>query len=181
MQLLTRILDDDLLEVTYKLANDLNLAWKNRKRVYICGNGGSAANALHIANDLHYGIGKLKAGKSIPGISVEALPGNIGIITCLANDEGYEKIYSNQIEVKGEKDDILIVLSGSGNSMNVINAIKVAKEKEMTTYAVTAFDGGKCKELANTTIHIKANDMQIAEDAQLIVGHLCMKWLNKLK
>ena len=83
----------------------------DRRNVYICGNGGSAANAIHIANDFHYGIGACGPGSKLPGLRIEALPSNTGVITCLANDTGYENIYAHQLEVKSQKDDILIVLS----------------------------------------------------------------------
>ena len=142
---------------------------------------GSAANALHIANDLHYGIGACGSAPIIPGMRVDALPSNTGIITCLANDTGYENIYSNQLKVKANEDDILLALSGSGNSSNIINAINAAKDQKMKTVAVLAFDGGVCKDLADLVIHCPINDMQIAEDTQLIIGHLCMQWLNSHK
>ena len=161
------------------LARTLKDTWRKKGQVFICGNGGSAANAVHIANDLHYGVGT--GENPIAGIRVEALPANTGIITCLANDTGYENIYSKQLEVKGNKNDLLIVLSGSGNSQNIVNAIQMAKEKEMISFAILAYDGGICKDMAQNTIHFKVNDMQIAEDTQLIVGHLCMQWLNKNK
>ena len=89
-------------------------------------NGGSAGNAMHIANDFHYGVGcNIKVGK--PGIRFVALPSNPSILTCLANDIGYENIYEHQLKVLAESCDILIVLSGSGNSKNVINALNFAK------------------------------------------------------
>ena len=179
LQKLHNCFDEEVIDMIGDLARALRETWKDGGQVFICGNGGSAANAIHIANDLHYGVG---TGKNpIAGIRVEALSANTGILTCLANDTGYENIYSKQLEVKANKNDVLIVLSGSGNSQNVINAIKIAKEKEMISFAILAYDGGICKSMAQNTIHFKINDMQIAEDTQLIVGHLCMQWLNKNK
>ena len=169
------------LEAIEKLAKELHQAWIDGRNVYICGNGGSAANAVHIANDLHYGIGACGPGRQIPGLRIEALPANTGVITCLANDTGYDNIYAHQLEVKGEKGDLLIALSGSGNSPNIIKAIVTANTIGLQTFAILAFTGGKCKELAETVIHFDINDMQIAEDTQLIVGHLCMQWLNAHK
>jgi len=163
------------------LAIELLEAWKTGRNVYVCGNGGSAANAIHIANDLHYGIGACGAGPKLPGLRIEAMPSNPGVITCLANDTGYEHIYSHQIQVKARADDILIALSGSGNSKNIVEALEVANNMNLKTFAVLAFDGGRCKDLAQNPIHLKVFDMQIAEDTQLIVGHLCMQWLNKNK
>ena len=169
------------LDAIENLANDLHQAWINGKNVYICGNGGSAANAIHIANDLHYGIGACGPGTKLPGLRVEALPANSGVITCLANDTGYENIYSHQLEVKSREGDVLIALSGSGNSPNIIKALETANQSRLKTYAIVAFDGGHCKKVAKTAIHFEINDMQIAEDTQLVVGHLCMQWLNAHK
>ena len=178
---LNNTFDDQIFLQIEKLANDLKYIWMSKKNIFICGNGGSAANAIHMANDFHYGIGACGPPPSLPGLNVEALSSNNAIITCLGNDIGFEHIYSNQIEVKANKSDLLIVLSGSGNSENVINAINKAKSKGVKTYAIVAFSGGICKEIAHESIHFKINDMQIAEDAQLVVGHLCMQWLTNNK
>jgi len=169
------------LENVESLANELLKAWIHGRNVYICGNGGSAANAIHIANDLHYGIGACGPGSKLPGLRIEALPANSGVITCLANDTGYENIYAHQLEVKSQKGDLLVALSGSGNSPNIIKALETANNIGVETFAILAFKGGKCKELAKTVIHFEIDDMQIAEDTQLVVGHLCMQWLNTHK
>ena len=178
---LSSCFNDDIFEKVEKLAIDLRKVWVEKKNVYICGNGGSAANAIHIANDLHYGIGACGKGRFQTGLKIEALPANSGVITCLANDLGYENIYSNQLEVKANKSDLLIVLSGSGNSANIVNALKTGNSLGMKTYAVLAFSGGECKNLAHEIIHFHIDDMQIAEDTQLIVGHTCMQWLTMNK
>jgi D-sedoheptulose 7-phosphate isomerase len=169
------------VDAVESLAQALRQAWIDGRQVFICGNGGSAANALHMANDLHYGIGACGPGRKLPGLRVEALPANSGVITCLANDTGYDNIYAHQLEVKARAHDLLIVLSGSGNSANVIRALETATNLSMTTFAVVAFTGGRCRELADVAIHFAVNDMQIAEDTQLVVGHLCMQWLTANK
>ena len=158
------------------LYNEIIKVWKNRNHIYLCGNGGSAGNAVHIANDLLYGAGL----KNKSGINAEALSANQSIITCLANDVGYENIFSTQLKVKANKNDILIVLSGSGNSQNVVNALKVGNLIKMKTFALLGFDGGKCLDLANNSIHFKVHDMQIAEDLQLIVMHMIMQKLSTI-
>jgi len=170
-----------ILKAVETLAEELRLAWIEGRHVYICGNGGSAANAIHIANDLHYGIGACGPGPNLPGLRVEALPANAGIITCLANDTGYANIYSHQLQVKGRPGDLLIVLSGSGNSANVVKALETANALQLKTFAILAFSGGRCRELAEVPIHFAIDDMQIAEDTQLVVGHLCMQWLSSNK
>tara|TARA_Y100000589_G_C27174309_1_gene638051 strand:+ start:821 stop:1468 length:648 start_codon:yes stop_codon:yes gene_type:complete len=164
-----------------ELSDNLLDAWINENNVFICGNGGSAANASHLANDFNYGIGSAKQGKQIPGMKVEALGSNIAITTCLANDIGYQNIYSNQLLVKGNKNDLLIALSGSGNSPNILNAIETGNQLGIKTFAILGFDGGKAKDLARFPIHFNINDMQISEDIQLLVGHICMQWLYKNK
>ena len=171
----------EILTAVEHLANELRQAWIDGRHVYICGNGGSAANAIHMANDFHYGIGACGPGPSLPGLRVDALPANAGVITCLANDTGYDNIYAHQLQVKGRPDDLLIVLSGSGNSANVVKALEVAAGLGIRSFAILAFSGGRCLELAEVPIHFRIDDMQIAEDTQLVVGHLCMQWLNSNK
>ena len=156
-----------------KLVEELSIAWAKGRSVYLCGNGGSAANAVHLANDFLYGVG-VRKGK---GLKVEALSANPAVVTCLANDLGYEHIYSAQLDVKGAPGDVLIALSGSGNSPNIIKAIERANAIGMKTFAILGFNGGKCKDLAQTSLHFPINDMQIAEDLQTVVGHICMQRL----
>ncbi len=156
-----------------QLAEDLQLCLKENRRLFICGNGGSAGNAIHLANDFLYGIAKRSGG----GLKVLSLSDNPAVITCLANDLGYDQIFSEQLAVQGEKDDLLIVLSGSGNSPNIIRAINQAKKMNIKSYAILGFDGGQCKDLADVAIHFSVNDMQIAEDMQIVVGHMIMQWL----
>lgn len=171
----------DINSRIYELANSLLQAWGDNRNVFLCGNGGSAGNAVHIANDFIYGTGNCGTEAKVPGLKVNALTSNPAILTCLGNDIGFENIFSYQIKTLADKNDLLIVLSGSGNSKNVVSAIKTANEIGLKTYAILAFDGGKCKEIAKHPIHFDINDMQIAEDLQLIIGHLCMQWLSKNK
>ena len=181
LQKLFLCFNDKIIVTIERLATDLKNSWESSSNVFICGNGGSAANAIHMANDFHYGIGACGPEPKLPGLKVEALPANIGILTCLANDTGYENVYSHQLKVKANPGDLLIVLSGSGNSPNVLNALTTARELGMRSYAIVAFSGGRCKELADQAIHFPINDMQVAEDTQLIIGHLCMQGLNTHK
>jgi len=167
------------LDIPYKevqiLAVTLQAVWSQQKAIYLCGNGGSAGNAIHIANDWIYGAGVNEG----VGLRVEALSANSAVLTCLANDIGYEKIYSEQLRVKANSGDVLIVLSGSGNSPNVVAALEQGNSIGMTTFAIVGYDGGRCKSLAQNVIHVAVNDMQISEDLQLIIGHMIMKWLSQ--
>jgi len=159
------------------LAESIKKAWQDGNTIYFCGNGGSAGNAVHLANDFLYGAG---VNNGI-GLRVESLSANTSIITCLANDIGYDQIYAEQIRVKAKKDDVLIALSGSGNSPNIVKALEMGNKKGMVTYAILGFSGGKCKEIAQHPIHFAVNDMQVSEDLQMIVGHMCMQWLCRQK
>ena len=170
---LETVLDNFEWEIVHQLTLSLQEAWRAKNTVFICGNGGSAGNAIHLANDFNYGIDKEKG----LGLRVEALPANASILTCLANDEGYDSIFSQQLKVKANQNDVLIALSGSGKSQNVVNALEVSNYIGMSTFAILGYSGGKCKELAKHPIHFEIEDMQIAEDLQLIVGHMCMQWL----
>ena len=155
------------------LATDMREAWVAKRQVFLCGNGGSAGNAIHLANDFIYGVAKQTGG----GLKAHALPANSAVITCLANDVGYASIYAEQLAVLGESGDILIVFSGSGNSPNVVAALEQARAMKIKSYAVLGYSGGKCKTLADVAIHFPVDDMQIAEDMQMVVGHMLMQWL----
>lgn len=155
------------------LAKDLAECWGQRRRVFLCGNGGSAGNAIHLANDFIYGVSK-QFGQ---GIDAVALSANAAVITCLANDLGYDKIFSCQLGVQARQGDLLIALSGSGNSENILSALEMARQIGMKTYAILGYSGGKAKSLADVAIHFPVDDMQIAEDLQLVIGHMTMQWL----
>ena len=175
---LSRIVNDDKIhDDVAKLFKFLKVARDKKKNIFICGNGGSAGNSNHIANDFIYGASRKNKKK----FKIESLSSNSSVITCLANDEGYEHVYSKQIESKATEGDFLIVLSGSGNSKNVINAIKTAKKMKIKTFCIVGFDGGKCKKISKEFIHTKINDMQISEDMQLIIFHMCMQIFSNYK
>ena len=158
-----------------RLANELRDCWSLGRQVFICGNGGSAGNAIHLANDFLYGIGKT-AGR---GLRVTALPANSSVLTCLANDLSYDEIFSYQLHVQAQKNDVLIVLSGSGNSPNIIRALEQAAKIGVRSYAILGYNGGKALSMAGVPIHFAIDDMQIAEDMQLVVGHMIMQWLSR--
>ena len=159
------------------LSDDLKSAWQSGSQVFICGNGGSAANANHLANDFLYGI----SPENGLGLKIHSLSANIAVNTCLANDTGYENIFSKQLVTLANANDILIVFSGSGNSPNIVEAIRKANKMGIKTHAIVGFDGGKCKELARNPIHIPIDNMQVAEDFQMIIGHILMMELKRRK
>jgi D-sedoheptulose 7-phosphate isomerase len=160
-------------EPLQSLAEALILAWREERQVFIFGNGGSAGNAIHLANDFLYGISR-EVGHAL---RVTALPANSAVLTCLANDEGYDGIFFRQLAVLAKKGDVAIALSGSGNSPNILKALEYCSQNSITSYAVLGYTGGMAKALADYAVHVPVNDMQISEDLQLVVGHLMMQWL----
>lgn len=164
--------DHDWGSVTL-LAETLLRCWRERRQVFLCGNGGSAANAIHLANDLLYGVDK-PVGH---GLRVTALPANSAVLTCLANDIAYDDVFAQQLTALAETGDVLIVFSGSGNSPNILKALTRARELGVTTFALLGFSGGKARDLADHVIHFPVHDMQVAEDLQMMVGHMVTQWL----
>jgi len=156
-----------------RLAYDLRDCWQTGRQVFFAGNGGSGGNANHLANDFLYALSKTPGS----GLRVHSLSANPSVITCLANDEGYDQVFSLQLAVLARKGDLLITFSGSGNSPNILKALEEGKKIGMTSYAVLGFSGGKAKALADVPIHFNVDDMQISEDAQIIIGHMLMQWL----
>ena len=170
---LSKVLKSSEWSNVLHLAQDMLLAWRGGRQVFFCGNGGSAGNAVHLANDYIYGVAKSTGA----GIRAIALSSNPAIITCLANDVGYDRIYSEQLAVLANEGDLLVTLSGSGNSPNILKVLEKAREMNIKSYAILGFSGGEAKALADVAIHFPVSDMQIAEDLQLVVGHMLMQWL----
>jgi D-sedoheptulose 7-phosphate isomerase len=144
---------------------------KDNKKIFICGNGGSAANAEHVCNDLMLGFKKNKK----KGFKVYSLTSNKSVLTCIANDISYNKIYSHQLDNLGNKGDLLIAFSGSGNSKNILECLKIAKKKNIHTFSILGFSGGHAKKISNNYIHININDMEIAEDIQMVIFNYIKK------
>ena len=144
------------------------------KNIFFIGNGGSAATASHFANDIAIGTKSYK--KPFKAIS---LTDNQAIISAIGNDYGFEFIFSKQIENFGNNNDLLIAISASGNSLNLINAFKIAKSKNIKTISITAFDGGKIKDMADNNIHIPTGSGEYgpAEDIHMILAGLVGSFL----
>ena len=161
------------LEAVEQLASALLECWRERRQFFIFGNGGSAGNAIHLANDYLYGISRVTGH----ALRVHALPANSAVLTCLANDEGYEHIFAHQLAVLAQPGDVALAFSGSGNSPNILRALETCKSRGVRSFAVLGYSGGKAKDLADVPIHVAIDDMQISEDLQLVVGHMLMQWL----
>ena len=145
----------------------IDCLYKNR-RIYVFGNGGSGSTASHLQNDFN----KALFEKTDKKFDVICLNDNIPTLLAIANDEGYDEIFRYQLDGKIKKDDVVIAISGSGNSKNIINAVMLAKECGATVIGMTGFDGGILKTLADYNLHAKINNMQVAEDVHLCLEHL---------
>lgn len=172
---LIKLFDKNFENKLLKLSNLILTTIKKNKKILLCGNGGSAANCNHIENDFLCVLPRYKKYK----VNIRSLASSPANITCLANDFSYNKIFSKQISALGKSGDLLIVLSGSGNSKNIVEAIKFAKKIRMNTFSIVGYNGGECKKISNNFLHLKINDMQVCEDLQLIIFHICLRYLLK--
>ena len=164
-------------EVIASFATHLENAYNNNQSIYVIGNGGSAANASHFAQDLAKGIFFEKpVAKTMKAIS---LTDNIAHITAIANDTGYQNIFSAQLNTYAQDSDVLICISGSGNSENIVEAVKVAKQKNMFVIGVTGFDGGQLKSIANFSVHVPLHEMCTVESIHSIIFHLIVLELRE--
>ena len=171
--------------------NVLEDARKRNAHIFICGNGGSAATASHYAGDFNKGVNMGLAGLSSHGTddksssehmsasgvsfyNFECLSDNQPTMLAVANDESYAEVFRYPLSVKMKAGDIVIGISGSGNSANVVNAMDYAKSHNATTIAIVGYDGGKMKKMADYNIHVDINDMQVAEDVHMFLDHLMM-------
>lgn len=144
-------------------------AYEKEKMIFVIGNGGSAANASHFAQDLAKGTRKnLEQGKRIKALS---LTDNLPFITALGNDDGYETIFEQQLRTFAKAGDILIAISGSGNSPNIIKAVEWANKNGMTTIGITGFNGGKLRKINTHSVHVPLDDMCTSEGIHSSIMH----------
>ena len=158
-------------------SNILSNCIKNKGTVFWCGNGGSASDSLHLSAEL---IGRLNKNRR-PLASI-SLSGNPSTLTCISNDFGYNKVFSRQIEALGKKNDVLVAISTSGNSLNILDAIKMAKKKKMKIISLLGKSGGKSKGLSNINIIIPSNSTARIQEMHILIGHIiCDLTEKKLK
>ena len=144
---------------------------KEQKKVITCGNGGSASTASHYITDWNK-MYNLATGRKLRGIS---LTDNVGLITAYGNDLSYDDVFSGQLEALMDEGDLLVVVSGSGNSPNILRAIKTAQALKGDVLGVLGYDGGKALPMCDEVFHTPSWDMQICEDIHLSFGHMVMK------
>jgi D-sedoheptulose 7-phosphate isomerase len=166
-------------EEVMKLAIAINQARKTESTVYISGNGGSASTASHFATDI--GIGSLNRSNPVRSVS---LCDNTAAITAIANDMDYSSIFAQQLKLLGKQGDLLIVISASGNSDNLLKAVEVASELGMESHSLTGFDGGKLKQLTlGRNIHVETpkGAYGLVEDAHLAICHVITECIRLVK
>jgi D-sedoheptulose 7-phosphate isomerase len=142
-------------------------AFKNGNKVLFCGNGGSAADAQHLAAEFS---GRFYIDRE--ALPAEALHVNTSYITAVANDYSYDVVYSRMVKGIGRKGDVLVGLSTSGNSINIIKAFETAREKGMTTIGFTGATGGKMKELSDLLINVPSTDTPRIQESHILLGHI---------
>ena len=160
-----------------KSINMVKSAFAEGKKVATCGNGGSASTASHFITDWNKMI-NLATGKKFRGLS---FADNIGLITAYGNDLSYDEVFSGQCKAILDEGDLLIAISGSGNSKNIIECIKTANDMGVKTLAILGYDGGDAIKYATHSFLVPSFDMQVCEDIHLIFGHMVMKTLCNSK
>ncbi len=172
-----RELLDALPDQSDRFVETLFEAFESGSTIFLAGNGGSAANASHFGQDLAKGT--LSSMDARRRFRVLPLTDNIGFITALANDEGYESVFEQQLRNLARPGDLLVAISGSGNSPNVLRAVEYARSIGMKTIGVTGFDGGALRKQADESVHVPVDDMGMCEALHGVVFHLAMGQLRQ--
>lgn len=157
-----------------KVCKKIIEAYRNKNKVLLCGNGGSAADAQHIAAELS---GRFYFDR--PPLYAEALHVNTSYLTAVANDYSYADIFGRLLQGIGQKGDILIGISTSGNSGNVIKAFEVAHKLEMTTIALTGKSGGKMKDMCDFLLNVPSQDTARIQESHILIGHILCEFVEK--
>jgi D-sedoheptulose 7-phosphate isomerase len=173
---LTALLGQLPLDSIQKVLVLLTEARRQNRQVIIMGNGGSAATASHFACDL--GKGTLMPGH--PRFRVIALTDNMPLFSAYANDYGYEHVFSEQLKSLVQTGDVVVGISGSGNSPNVLNAVQAARDAGAKTVGFVGYDGGKLKGMVDVHVHVPSSDMEQVEDVHLILEHLISTSLRQV-
>lgn len=162
------ILDDaDIINMIIEISNKSIEAYRNRNKIIIAGNGGSAADAQHIAGEL---VSKFYFDR--PALASIALTTDTSILTAIGNDYGYEKLFSRQIEANGVEGDVFIAISTSGNSKNILEALKICKDKKILTVGFTGASGGEMSNLCDYCIKVPSNETPRVQEAHILIGHI---------
>ncbi len=165
----------ELLAEIENIVEAIVQAFKNGHRVYFCGNGGSAADAQHLAAEFSGRFYKNRIA-----LPAEALHTNTSYLTAVANDYGYDQVYARLIEGIGLKGDVLVGLSTSGNSPNIVEAFKVAREKGVLTVGFTGLHGGAMKGLSDYLVNVPAADTPRIQESHILIGHIVCELVEEI-
>ena len=166
--------DEHMISLIEQISDIIITALDNENKLLLCGNGGSAADAQHIAAELS---GRFEMDRK--ALNAQALHVNSSYLTAVANDYGFEDVYSRMIEASAKSGDVLIALSTSGNSKNVINAIKKANQMEMVTIGFSGNDGGFMKDICKYNLIIPSDNTARIQEAHILVGHIICKLIEQ--
>ena len=170
-----RVLNDEILQENIENIVVKSVeAFRNDKKILFCGNGGSASDAQHIAAELS---GRFYTDR--PPLYAEALHVNSSYMTAVANDYGYEETYARMVEASGRKGDVLVGISTSGNSPNVVKAMLNAKEIGMVTVGFTGSKGGEMKEICDIMIQVPSDDTPRIQEVHILVGHIICQLIEE--
>ena len=170
-----RVLNDEILQENIENIVVKSVeAFRNDKKMLFCGNGGSASDAQHIAAELS---GRFYSDR--PPLYAEALHVNSSYMTAVANDYGYDETYARMLEACGRKGDILVGISTSGNSPNVVKALKKANEIGLTTIGFTGVNGGKMNDICDIMIKTPSDDTPRIQEAHILVGHIICQLIEE--
>ena len=166
--------DNILLNNIEEAANSIINAYRNNKKVLLCGNGGSAADAQHVAAEFS---GRFYFDRQ--PLPAEALHVNTSFLTAVGNDYSFDIVYSRMIEASGNEGDILIAFSTSGNSPNIIKAIETAKTKGMTVIGFTGQTGGKMKDICDYLLNVPSTDTPRIQESHITVAHIICEFVEQ--
>ncbi len=159
--------DEEMLETIYKVVEVITTAFKNGKKILFCGNGGSAADAQHLAAEFSGRFYKDRVA-----LPAEALHVNTSYLTAVANDYSFDVVYSRMVDGIGNAGDVLVGISTSGNSINIVKALETAKQKGMTAIGFTGQNAGKMKNICDLLINIPSTDTPRIQESHIMVGHI---------
>ena len=173
----TKILTIDACTPSILKSIDLILgSVRNRGKVMICGNGGSAADSQHLATEM---VIRLSHDLERPGLPALALTTDTSLLTAGGNDIGFDNIFARQVEALGNPEDVLLVISTSGNSTNILNALKMAKEKGIKSVGLLGGTGGKCKDFVTIPIIIPSSNTQRIQETHITLGHIIIEIVER--
>ena len=167
----------DIFEFDEKILEVLKNSVKNNQKIFIAGNGGSATLALHYACDLSKNANP-NWKQNLDRFKAISLSNNIGYMTAISNDDGYEEVFRQQLVNLASKNDILVLISSSGNSPNIIKAAEYAKKAGLITIGITGFKGGSLRKICDYSAHVNFDSYEVSEDIHQIFGHFLVCFLR---